>query len=191
MGHIAYELRDAYAGTVLQRETESDPGTEVPYFTGGVINIGPDDETGDLDVRLALDEGDGVIVVEDRDPRVITALDEYAPLKRTAVPEGRESVTLTDYAGAKATTLRGELARRGVRQAGGLTKADAVAALEAFDTVAGRGENVPDGTNVDALDALADPAPEPDPEPDPVTTPEPNTTPTGEAPAGDNTTPEA
>jgi hypothetical protein len=42
---------------------------------------------GDFDVPKALKKGSGVIVVEDEDTALIARLDDYAALKRTAVPK--------------------------------------------------------------------------------------------------------
>jgi hypothetical protein len=125
MGKIGYALREEFRGTVVQRVDEDDPGNEVNLFQGGVLNIGDKD----LNVAEALEEGDGVIVVEDLDPRVSTALDGYPALERVPV-DGRQAIA-GGYADRSATDLRAELGERGIVGAGSLSKADAVAALEA------------------------------------------------------------
>lgn len=145
MGKVAYTLREEFAGTVEQHVEPDDPRVtgdtpddgdglkviEVPLYSGGLINIGPDDETGDLNVAEALEEGDGIIVVDDVDPRAIAALDEYPPLKRVPVPAGRQADR--GWADHKDDDLKAELERRGVTAAGAGRKADRVAALEALD----------------------------------------------------------
>lgn len=144
MGKIAYELREDYAGTVEQKvdgETR-----QVNRYLGGVINIGAED----LDVREALDNGGGTIVVDDRDPRISAALDAYPPLKRAEVPEGAEPIA-GDYDAQNATALRDELKRRGIVGAGSLTKDDAVRALERLDEVPALG-----GTHVNEVLAVGD-----------------------------------
>jgi hypothetical protein len=135
MGKVAYALREELAGTVTQVEVDPDSGdeleVEVPAYTGGLINIGPDDESGDLDVRQALDEGDGIIVVDDVDPRVTNALDEYPPLKRVPVPAGREADV--GWEDRKVPDLKAELERRGVTNVGNGAKAELVLALDSLD----------------------------------------------------------
>lgn len=131
MGKVAFALREEFAGTVEQVEEDGGEPVTVPLYSGGLINIGPDDETGDLNVGEALEEGDGVLVVDDNDPRVVNALDEYPPLKRVPVPAGRE-VDL-GYADRNDADLRAELERRGVTAVGQGNKAGRVAALEALD----------------------------------------------------------
>ena len=52
----------------------------------GTIALGDSD----LDVRAALDEGDGYIVVPDEDTLTIARLDDYVALKRTSVPKAKK-----------------------------------------------------------------------------------------------------
>lgn len=123
MGQIAYALRGDYAGTVEQ------DGEEVPLFSGGITSAG---DAGDLDVAELLEEGGGTIVVDDRDPRIVLALDEFLALKRVPVPDDVKAL-VGDYDGQPVTTLRGELKRRGVTGGGNLSQDDAVTALKAYD----------------------------------------------------------
>lgn len=74
----AFALRAEYEGTVTQ------DGVEVPAFTGGVLAI-PDGRS--YNVREALDEGNGTIVVGDDDHILAGVLSEYPALKSVAVPE--------------------------------------------------------------------------------------------------------
>ena len=91
----AYALREAYDGTVVQYATQEDKdadrGVEVPAFTGGVISAGDRD----VDVRELLDGTDygpaGRIVVDDADAALVTALDEYPPLKRVDAGDASET----------------------------------------------------------------------------------------------------
>lgn len=122
----AFALRDDLEGSLVQREHDEDEGTEVPIFTGGIIRAGDSE----LDVAKALEEGNGVIVVDDKDPAAIVALDNYVALKRVAVPEGAEPV-VGDYASRSANALKAEAKRRDL-SAGG-SKDELVARLEADD----------------------------------------------------------
>jgi hypothetical protein len=138
MSTIAFELREAYAGTVTQYATADDEkngnGTEVPRFLGGVIAAGADS---DIDVAEALEEGGGRIVLdEDADPRAITALDEYPPLKRVGSSEGDELTV--PYSKRKADDLRKVLAVRGIT--GDANKDDLVTVLERHDELSDAGE---------------------------------------------------
>lgn len=148
---IAYGLREDYAGTVTQYETEADEqagnGTEVDKFTGGVVSIGPDGDV--LDVKEELEKGAGVIVVDPAtaDPRLIDRLDNFPALKRVKVPAGTQPLT-GGYGDATVTKLRDELKRRGIAAAGSLSHEEAVTALERFDSF---DPAPPDGTHVDRL----------------------------------------
>lgn len=170
MSTIAYELREAYAGTVVQYATEADlpteenpdgNGVEVNKYLGGVIVTGPD---GDLDIREALDEGDGRIVVdEDADHRLILALDEYPPLKRVGTKEGDE-LTLP-YDKRVKPELEALVEQRGIANPDNALKENLVEALEKYDALAEAGE-LPDELTVDAL--LEAELPEADTAPDPA-----------------------
>jgi hypothetical protein len=136
MPPVAYALRDELAGTVQQVPVDED-GNEleaitVPAFTGGVIVVdrGGNEPDG-FDVREAIDEGGGLIVVDENDAYLIGALDQYPALKRVPAPE--DAKPAVGYEHRRATDLREELERRGVTGAGSASKADLVSALEAWD----------------------------------------------------------
>lgn len=129
---IGYELRAAYAGTVLQRTDGDDPGTEVPVFQGGLITAGDRD----LNIGELLEEGDGRIYVEDSDAAAILALDEYPALKRTTVADGAEATVNTvaeAYADRNRDELRAEADSRGIEGAKSSNKPELVIALEEHD----------------------------------------------------------
>lgn len=67
MSNIGYALRAEYRDGYL----------------GGVLAVG----TGSLDVKAALDEGDGQIVVPEHDYLTVAVLDDYPALKRVAVKQ--------------------------------------------------------------------------------------------------------
>lgn len=143
---VAFGLREEYAGTVTQFETEeakeAGKGTEVDLFTGGLLHVGTDGE--ELDVKAALEAGDGVIVVDPAtSPILLTRLDEYPALKRVPVPAGAAPLT-GGYADRTAAELRDELKRRGITGAGSTAKPELVTALEHIDTAGG----YPDGTTI-------------------------------------------
>lgn len=151
MSTVAYALREEYQGTTVQNIDGED--REVPVFTGGVIRAGEDD----FDVREALDEGDGVIVVAETSSGLLSALDEYPALKRVAVPEG--AAPLTEYQGAPLGRLRVEAKRRGLDGYSRANREALIAALEEHDRRAAAGEIDADPVSVDDL---ADPDNAPD-----------------------------
>lgn len=128
MSKVAYELREDHAGTVTQNIDGQD--VEVPRFLGGLITVAPG---GELNVADALEEGNGVIVVDDRDAGHIAALDAYPALKRTKAPAGAEAITGTSsgYDAKSRDDLRDEAKRRGLPASG--TKGELVEALEQHD----------------------------------------------------------
>lgn len=65
MSSIAYALRAEYLDSYL----------------GGVVAVG----TGSLDIKAALDEGDGQIVVPEDEHLTVCVLDDYPALERTTV----------------------------------------------------------------------------------------------------------
>lgn len=75
----AFALRAEYDGTVTHED-----GTTVPVYTGGVLAI-PDGRS--YDVREALDQGNGTIVVPDDDHLLSLVLSEYPALKSVPAPE--------------------------------------------------------------------------------------------------------
>lgn len=134
MSKLAFALRAEYEGTVTIKG-DGDTDLEVPKFLGGVIVAGERD----LDVAELLAQGDGAIVISDRDPRIVAALDEYPALKRVDVPKGADTV-LGSYEDSNLTTLRAEARRRELDVEGGVSKANRdaiIAALEADDAGAG------------------------------------------------------
>ena len=167
---IAFELREEYAGTVEQFETQADKdagrGVEVPAFTGGIINAG----ARDVDVRELLDvePHPGVIVIGEDDPALVMALDEYPPLKRTTVPAGAEVPTVGKYDGRLRGDLAEEARTRGVEGTARASRGALVAALTYLDELeAGANRTEADrlrlsearAAGVDELAARADVAP--------------------------------
>lgn len=137
MSKLAFALRSDYEGTTTVGE--ADEAREVPVFLGGVIVAGERD----LNVAELLEAGNGTIVVSDRDPRIVAALDEYPALKRVEVPKGADSV-LGGYEDSNLTTLRAEAKRRELDVEGGVSKANRdtlIAALEADDQGGAGGTN--------------------------------------------------
>lgn len=129
MDLIAYALREEYAGTV---EQETDEGiVTVPVYTGGVIVVGDRD----LNVREALDEGDGTILIEERNAAAAAALDGYLPLKRVKAPADAEpTLTLGDsYEDVTVAELRADASSRGLLNAGQARKDELVDALTEHD----------------------------------------------------------
>lgn len=132
MGKVAYTLREEFAGTVtqvLEVDADGEPTEtqEVPAYSGGLINAGPFD----LNIGEELENGKGTIVVDDVDPRVTSALDEYPALKRTEVPDNADVTVGWDSRNAQ--ELKDELTRRGVSGHGNAPKAKLVEALETLD----------------------------------------------------------
>lgn len=113
---IAYELREAYAGTVEQVLTVDDKGDPVdtqtvPAFSGGVIALAESD----LNIVEALEAGGGRIVVDENTvegQQAINALDYYPALKRVAVEDGDTAVNPLER--MSSTQLRAEARRRGI-----------------------------------------------------------------------------
>lgn len=79
----------------------------------GVIALG--DST--FNVRQALEEGDGVIVVPDHDTLTIARLDDHPVLKRVPVPKEPETV-VDRYEGMTVPELREEARSMGVENPG-------------------------------------------------------------------------
>lgn len=157
---IAFALRAEYEGTVRQvvAVTDGEPvhGDEVPLFSGGVIGIGGDRS---FDVREALTDGGGTIVVADVDEGLITALDEYPPLKRVPVPENAEAID--PYVGMSREALRDEAQRRGLSGHARAAKPALRAALLEHDRRSAGGDSAASPTpdnpvTVDELDQAGD-----------------------------------
>lgn len=137
MGSIAFALSEEYAGTIEVFDTvedhEAGNGREVPVFQGGNF-ARPDGTT--FDVGAELEEGDGIIVVDDRDQVVVESLKLYPALKQVPVPEDREA--LTEYDGASRAALRAEAKWRGL--AGSGTKEELAERLKANDAAVQAGD---------------------------------------------------
>lgn len=124
---IAYELREAYTGTVEQVLTVDDKGDPVdtqtvPVFSGGVIALA---ET-DLDLAEALEAGGGRIVVDENTlegQQAVNVLDYVPVLKRVGVDQADKPVNPLER--MNAGQLRAEAARRGVKIEAGANR-DAV-----------------------------------------------------------------
>lgn len=100
----------------------------VEDYLGGVLAVG----NSSVDVKAALDQGDGVIVVPDTDHQLVAILDDYPPLKRVPVPEEPAAVVdpLEDLSVAE---LRNQAKSAGVDKTGGLSKDELVAAIRAAE----------------------------------------------------------
>lgn len=124
---IAYELREAYAGTVEQVLTVDDKGDPVdtktvPLFSGGVITVAD----GELNIGELLEQGKGRIVVNEETiegQQAVNVLDYYPALKRVEVEEGDEPTNPLDALSASA--LRDEAKLLGVKIEAGANR-DAV-----------------------------------------------------------------
>lgn len=150
MGSVAYALRDEHEGTV-DLEVDGEAQT-VPKFGGGLIRTGADSE---IELREALDEGDGVIVVDDTDNAAIVALDGIVALKRVAVPEGAETIA-GGYEDRDNSALRAELNRRGVQGAGNKNHDELVAALVSYDDLVEHDRLPADNLTVKAIADASD-----------------------------------
>ena len=90
---------------------------------GPVMGLGPENlgliahGDGDFDVPRALKKGGGKIVVADEDTALIARLDDYAGLKRVAVPKEPEAV-VDRFADMTMAELRDEANRLGVENPG-------------------------------------------------------------------------
>lgn len=156
MSTVAYELREEFKGTVLQRETEDDPGTEVPKFTGGLVGAGDTE----LELGKALQEGNGRIVIDETaDPLLAAVLDDVGALKRVSTEDVDEpTIGYADWPGQR---LRDEAGRRGIAGAAGAKVDDLRDALAADDARIQAGHPQPEDYSVHALIA---PAPDETPE---------------------------
>lgn len=116
---IAYELRDAYAGTVEQVLTVDDKGDPVdtqtvPAFSGGVFRAGERD----LNLAELLEAGNGRIVIDEatiEGSQAVTVLDGVPVLKRVGAEEGDAEQATTTLEQMNATQLRAEARLRGVK----------------------------------------------------------------------------
>lgn len=101
MSPIAFALRDEFAGTVTVYEDADDTtGTEVPAFTGGLINLGDGSEEHTLDLAKALADGDGKIVLADDVPgNAVDILTNHPALKRVSAGEAEPTLDRYDELG--------------------------------------------------------------------------------------------
>lgn len=162
---LAYALREEFAGTVVQYETQEDAdngnGVEVPAYTGGVISAGDRD----VNVRELLDEKpEGVIVVHPSDVALINALEDYPALKRVSaagldLPADVQPVD--ELESSTVAHLRDLAEREGLAGASTARKAELVAAIRAKrDAVAeaatGSEEDKLRASELDHVDEAAD-----------------------------------
>lgn len=87
------------------------PEVDVDRFLGGVLAV-PNDA--DIDVKQALEDGDGSIVIDDHEHGKAAVLDDYPPLERVAelearpaTGEPREGTSLPPDGVTRTTELRG------------------------------------------------------------------------------------
>jgi hypothetical protein len=65
------------------------PEVDTDGFLGGVLAV----PGGDIDVKKALDDGNGLIVIDDHEHGKAVVLDDYPPLERVADAESATSAT--------------------------------------------------------------------------------------------------
>lgn len=140
MANVAYQLREEYAGTEVDYDPETgeelDEPVRVGGFEGGTIGIPPLGET--FDVAAALEEGDGLIVVNpDNAPQLVQQLDDYPPLKRTQAPPDAATVGYDQHTVQR---LRQDAADRGIVGIGRLAKDDLVGVLQRHDLLVDAGD---------------------------------------------------
>lgn len=135
---LAYGLTAEYDGTVDIQDPEGEEGTTiaVPKFGGGLLAT----PNGDLDVAEALEEGEGVIVLDAAEHTAVAELLEaYPALHRVAVPAGAEPIVFEgpgandDYNSRTAKSLKADAASRSIDGAASAKKEDLVVALQEFD----------------------------------------------------------
>lgn len=93
-------------------------------YLGGVLAVGD----GDIDVRAALKDGDGVILVPDSDTLMQAVLDAYAPLKRVPVPKDDPPAAVDRLEEKTVSELRDDAKTLGV-ETRGLSKDDLITAI--------------------------------------------------------------
>jgi hypothetical protein len=133
MGLRAFTLTDQYAGTQEDGET--------PIFGGGQI-AKMDGTT--FDLAVALEDGEGTIVVDDMDPlcEQLTILDAFEEVAAPAAPEPEQG----DYLdGLNLKQLKAEADERGIPNSG--TKAEVADRIREHDDEANEADAVdPDAT---------------------------------------------
>jgi hypothetical protein len=93
----------------------------------GVLAVGDSS----LDVRAALEDGKGVLVVSDGDTLTQAVLDEYPALKRVRVPDDPTGGLTDSLEGLPASALRDEARERGLKAGG--SKDELLAAIRTHD----------------------------------------------------------
>lgn len=130
MGNVAYELREEYAGQVEHGEDQ------VQRFQGGVIAVPPDQAS--FDIKEHLEDGGGLIVVDESNSGLVDLLDRFPALKRVQAPEGAEAIGA--YDSLTAARLKEIFKARGLEGPIPSKKDDLVAALEASDAGVAAGD---------------------------------------------------
>jgi hypothetical protein len=135
MGNIAFELRKEYAGTTeVQPSADSDRTETVDKFTGATVAVPPDGES--FDVKKALEEGNGTIVVDEGNVQLADTLRTIAALKEVAADADADAIT--GYEGLSSAALKDELDRRGLDSSG--NKQERRERLEAADAALAAGD---------------------------------------------------
>lgn len=133
---IAYRLRDEYRGTpAIDPETGEETDELVGGFEGGVIGVPPRGEP--FDVGEALEQGGGLIVVEEASRHLVIALDSYDALERTEAPAEAAAV---GYSSQRKAALVEELERRNIEGVSSKTKAEIVDVLTRHDELVAAGD---------------------------------------------------
>lgn len=147
MSQTAFALREDYQGEI---EVELADGTKEQraIYQGGVLALGPSS----VNVGELLEQGNGVIVVEQGQAELVELLAEYGPLKRVGVPDGARAVSL--WATRPRAVLLEEARRRGLRGYTSLSTDRLAGVLQRQDHEAGEraraGEPVPEDLQPDA-----------------------------------------
>lgn len=119
----AFALKAEYEGT---RE-----GTDVPVYVGNNI---PLQDGGFFSTRDALDEGNGLIVLDENvRPEIVEALTHLDGFKEISVPDGHVSVA--GYEGLTKPELVQHAEQRGIANASSLSKAELITQLQSPEAV--------------------------------------------------------
>lgn len=155
---VAYALRSQHEGTV-DVELEDGSTEQRPKFGGAVLSIGG--HTFDLGEHL--EAGDGVVVVHQSDDLLRDVLDAVPVLKTVQVPKGAEPVS--KYERLPTDDLRHTGSLRDIRGSGGMSRADLIGSLEAYDRAAADHDLAAITAVQEAGADFEDVEPEPEPEP--------------------------
>lgn len=156
----AFELRSDYAGTVAIEDPPGSEPRDVPIYQGGHLTRA---DGSSFDVRAALDEGNGTIVIRTRDQALQDLLRAYRPLKEAPVPKG--AVPIDGWVGRPLEAIRAEAQRRGfvgLRQG----KVKLGARLDAYDDALEVGDRALATDILEDRVAVDLGAAEPDPDPE-------------------------